>query len=177
MKTLLFLLLPFFFAAQTSEQYYSKAVESIDRGSYSEAEKQIDKAILLDADNLEYRWIKSRVNLTSNSSDNNFLIAIENLNFILNKGEKSSKIYNALGIAERELGLSIRNYKRPEKNNSFRDDNTEEIEQLNIYKDALKHLTLASEYFQKAEELKSGSTRNANDYLANDIKELKSKID
>lgn len=176
MKILLFLLLPLSLFAQNSEQYYLKAIAEMERKNYHEANKQIDQAILLDSTNLEYRWTKARVNLKSNSSEENFIIAINNLNYIINKGEKSSKIFNALGIAEKELGYSIKNFRRPKKDNIFKDNNAEEMEQLSIFKESLKHLNLASDYFKQAEILKSGSTNNAVLYLETDIKELQLKI-
>ncbi|WP_312395680.1 hypothetical protein [Chryseobacterium sp.] len=175
MKILLLLVFPFFVYAQNSDKYYAKAIESLDRKNYTEANKQIDNAIALDSTNLEYRWIKSRVNLTSQSDRNNFITAIKNLEFILSNGGKSARVYNAIGIAERELGYQIKNFERPSEDNSFKDDNKFDEWKV-INKKALQHLILASKYFEQAEIILKGSTNNADIYLNNDIEDLKNKL-
>lgn len=166
----------FYSQTNTADFYYKKATDALNKKHFSEVNKQIDEAIKLDGENLEYRWIKARANLNSNSSEENFILAIDNLNLIISKGGSSAKVLNALGVAENELAKSIRNYHHPKEDQSFKDNDNVKIEQQKIYEESLSHFKTALQYFTKAEEIVKGITNNNIYSVKSDISDLEKKI-
>lgn len=141
----------------------------------------ITKAISFNPNNNEYRWIRTRCNLTSSSTGEDFTQAITDLTFMTENGAESAKVYANLGLANQELADYIYRYEKAEKNDSYTDDNSKYIkEQTEIYNKAITNYKDAIKAFRKS--IESGYENASKlEYRIKDcesyIAELQTKID
>lgn len=166
---------------KTDVYYYNLAQREIEyRGGYNSLVKEnIEKAIELNPDNTEYRWIRALCNMTSKTQEPKLIAAVEDINFIRSKGESSSKLYNALALAHSELG-EIYRLKKAKQNSGFSDDNSAYIkEQTEYYNEAISHYEKAIVAYNKMVEIKPDTAESVNYKIRdveNYIKEIREKI-
>jgi hypothetical protein len=113
----------------------------------------ISKAITANPENIDYRWIRARCNLTSAASMEDFAQAIRDLQFMAENGAGTAKVYANLALAERELAREWK-YKTVPANKTWTDDKSkqETIATTNL-KEALTHYEKAKAAATKAIEL------------------------
>jgi len=141
----------------------------------------ITKAISFNQNNNEYRWIRTRCNLTSSSNGDDFSQAISDLTLMTENGAESAKVYANLGLAHQELADYTYRYEKAEKNDSFTDDNSKYIkEQTKIYNKAITNYKDSIKAFRKSIEIGYENTSKL-EYKIKDcesyIVEVQSKID
>lgn len=139
----------------TEENNYLLAKSYLEDAMFYQVINHITKCINLNVNNNEYHWIRARASLTSNADDKAFVTAIDDLNFIIANNGATARVYNALGVAETELGSSIFRFKRAKENTGISDDNSSYIkEQTAYYNEAILHYENAKNAFKKSAEIK-----------------------
>lgn len=158
MKKILLLIVLFicsFVQAQDYNALLEKANSDFEDGMYRNAIENATKAIALNQSSIDARWLRVRASLTSNADDRAFVTAIDDLNFIIANNGATAKVYNALGVAETELGSYIFRFKRAKENTGISDDNSPYIkEQSGYYNEAIFHYEKAKIAFKKSAEIK-----------------------
>lgn len=156
----------------TEEANYLLALGNLyERTPNQYVENYINKAISLNENNLNYRWIRVRCNLLSSSKQDDFSQAIEDLNFMITNGAATAKVYNNLGVANKELADILANFVKAKRTNSYSDDNSAYIEaQTAIYNDAINYYKAAIEAKTKAIELGYEAQASNLEYDIDDLK-------
>ncbi|SHG33210.1 hypothetical protein [Flavobacterium johnsoniae] len=140
--------------AQDFNTYLGQANKALEKGMYTKAYENATKAIELNEYNNDARWLRIQSLMTSNATGVNFEKAIADLNFIISNNGASSKIYNALGVAESELASDIYRFKKAKENDSFSDDNTSFIrEQKEYFNEAIMHYENAKKAFKNSADI------------------------
>ena len=140
----------------TEEANYLLALGHLHEGVPNHyVEHYIDKAISFNQKDLDYRWMRVRCNFLSNSlKEDDFSQAISDLNFMIENGVKTAKVYNTLAIAEKELATYLLRFKKAKKNISYTDDKTEYIKnQTDIYNNVITHFEASISAKKQALEL------------------------
>lgn len=138
----------------TEEANYLLAKANLENGVSHIVKKYISKAIDLNPNNMDYRWIRVRCNMVFNASTDFFKEATSDLNYMIANGVTSAKIYSALAIAEYELASSIYRFTRVETNDSFTDSKTSENNQRKaILEETILHYNYSKKSYQKALEI------------------------
>ncbi|HIB37963.1 hypothetical protein [Mesonia sp.] len=115
---------------------YLRALAHLEGGGYRYATKRITKAIEQNPTNIEYRWIRIKSLMNSHSEIEQWQMAVNDLNFLLNKEDRKAKVLANLSFAEMQLADSWMNSLLEDK-------------EIN----ALKHYKLALEAGDKAVNL------------------------
>lgn len=154
MKKLLLLTALFltcFVQGQSYDDYLAKANQGIDSGNRSVALSNANKALELQPNSVDAKWLKVRASLTTGLTEEQLNVIIQDLDFIVGNGGATAKAYNAIGVAESELGSTIYRWKKAKEGNGLSDDNTAYIkEQTGYYNEALMHYEKAVTAFNEA---------------------------
>lgn len=112
-KILIFLLsIQFSLAQTTGEDFYKLAKDRLEKSGPSHVVKSdIDKAIMMNHDNLDYRYIRVRCNMASSSTEINLREAIKDLEFIISK-DLNAKYMATLGLAHYHLARELYQFKK-----------------------------------------------------------------
>lgn len=174
------LLFSLFASAQDYDTYLKSANESLESRSYRKARENATKAIELNPQSLEARWIRTRTLMLSSSSMADFENAIGDLNFMVANGGGTAKVYKTLGLAETELASNIFRFKKAKENKGFSDDNSALLKEQKIYfNDAISHYKSAKVAYQKAFEISAEEKENSSyriKEIDNSIVEVETKI-
>lgn len=113
----------------------------------------INKAITANPENIDYRWIRVRCNLTSNATMEDFEQATRDLEYMADNGAGTAKVFANLALAERELAREWK-YKDVPGNKGYTDDNSnQEATATNNLKEALTHFEKARAAATRAIEM------------------------
>jgi tetratricopeptide (TPR) repeat protein len=144
--------------------------------------ENIEKAIELNPDNVDYRWIRARCLMNKRTQEIAVIRAIEDINFMLSKGESSAKVYNLLALAYSELGEKYR-LKKAKKSGGFSDDDTDYVKtQTGYYNEAITNYEKAINAYNKMIEIKPDTSESVVykvrelEEEIKDINELRSKL-
>lgn len=132
---------------------YLLAKSHLTAGGSHIVKDYISKAITANPENVDYRWIRVRCNLTSNATMEDFAQAIRDLEYMVENGAGTAKVYANLALAERELAREWK-YKTVPVNQGYTDDKSKEesIAAANL-KEALTHFEKAKAAAAKAIEI------------------------
>lgn len=126
----------------------------LKKGNFDGCFEMINKAINLSPNNNDYHWIKAKASLRSNSSENDFKTAIDELNFIITNSGSSGKFYATLGFTYYEYASK---FTEPVKINGIKSNNEvlgKDNSNINdVYNEGIKLCELAKLNYQKAIEL------------------------
>lgn len=156
------------------EAYYLISKLYLKKGNFDGCFEMINKAINLNQNNNDYHWVKAKASLRSNSSENDFKTAIDELNFIINNSGSSSKVFATLGFTYYEYAGK---FTEQTKINGIISSGNGSVNE--VYNEGLKLCELAKLNYQKAIEFDKAK---AEDYgykikeIDNYIAKLKSKI-
>lgn len=156
------------------EAYYLISKLYLKKGNFDGCFEMINKAINLNQNNNDYHWVKAKASLRSNSSENDFKTAINELNFIINNSGSSGKAFATLGFTYYEYAGK---FTEQTKINAIISSGNGSVNE--VYNEGLKLCELAKSSYQKAIEL---DKEKAEDYgykikeIDNYIAKLKSKI-
>lgn len=156
------------------EAYYLISKLYLKKGNFDGCFEMINKAINLSQNNNDYHWVKVKASLRSNSSENDFKTAINELNFIINNSGSSGKAFATLGFTYYEYAGKFTEQTKINAIISSGNGSANEV-----YNEGLKLCELAKLSYQKAIEL---DKEKAEDYgykikeIDNYIAKLKSKI-
>lgn len=156
------------------EAYYLISKLYLKKGNFDGCFEMINKAINLNQNNNDYHWVKAKASLRSNSSENDFKTAINELNFIINNSGSSGKTFATLGFTYYEYAGK---FTEQTKINAIISSGNGSVNE--VYNEGLKLCELAKLNYQKAIEL---DKEKAEDYgykikeIDNYIAKLKSKI-
>lgn len=149
------LLMVSFIHAQDYNSYLAEANTALEDGMYRKAFESAAKAIELNQTSTEAHWLRARASLTSNADNKALTGAIADLNFIIANNGGTARVYNALGVAESELGSNIFRFKRAKESTGMSDDNSTYVkEQTSHYNEAILHYENAKTAFKKSAEIK-----------------------
>jgi hypothetical protein len=138
----------------TEEANYLLAKANLENGVSHIVKKYISKAIELNPNNMDYRWIRVRCNMIMNASSDSYKQAVSDLNFMIAGGTQTAKVYSTLARAEYELANSIYRYTNVETNNSYTDTKTAENNQRKaILEESLLHYNNSKQNYQKGFEM------------------------
>lgn len=156
------------------EAYYLISKLYLKKGNFDGCFDMINKAINLNQNNNDYHWVKAKASLRSNSSENDFKTAINELNFIINNSGSSGKAFATLGFTYHEYAGK---FTEQTKINAIISSGNGSVNE--VYNEGLKLCELAKLNYQKAIEFDKAK---AEDYgykikeIDNYITKLKSKI-
>ncbi len=153
MKKIAFIALLFianFTQAQTASEFSKLAKSDLESRMYSNAKRNATKAIELEPNNQETRWIRIKASMTSASKADDYKTAIADLEFLLSAGDQSEKVYKSLGLANQNYAVILQQ--------DFSDN-----------KSAINHYLKAKEAYEKAKNI-SGNSDYA--YDIKDVSEL-----
>lgn len=156
------------------EAYYLISKLYLKKGNFDGCFEMINKAIDLSQNNNDYHWVKVKASLRSNSSEKDFKMAIDELNFIINNSGSSSKAFATLGFTYYEY---VGKFTEQTKINAIISSGNGSVNE--VYNEGLKLCELAKLNYQKAVEF---DKTKAEDYgykikeIDNYIAKLKSKI-
>lgn len=138
------------------EAYYLISKLYLKKGNFDGCFEMINKAIDLSQNNNDYHWVKVKASLRSNSSENDFKIAIDELNFIINNSGSSSKAFATLGFTYYEYAGK---FTEQTKINAIISSGNGSVNE--VYNEGVKLCELAKLNYQKAIEL---DKQKAEDY-------------
>lgn len=144
----------------TEENNYLMAKSYLSFGAYRTAIEYIDKVIEFNPNNIDYRWVRVRCNMIMDAPIEQFKQACFDLNFMIQSGANSSKVYSTLGKAEYELGNAILRWTHINKNEGYSDDNrSEKAQRKSIIEQTILHYGNSKNSYLKAIEIskKEGS--------------------
>ena len=156
------------------EAYYLISKLYLKKGNFDGCFEMINKAINLNQNNNDYHWVKAKASLRSNSSENDFKTAINELNFIINNSGSSGKAFATLGFTYYEYAGK---FTEQTKINAIISSGNGSVNE--VYNEGLKLCELAKLNYQKAIEFDKAKSE---DYgykikeIDNYITKLKSKI-
>ena len=156
------------------EAYYLISKLYLKKGNFDGCFEMINKAINLSQNNNDYHWVKAKASLRSNSSENDFKTAINELNFIINNSGSSGKAFATLGFTYYEYAGK---FTEQTKINAIISSGNGSVNE--VYNEGLKLCEFAKLNYQKAIEFDKAK---AEDYgykikeIDNYITKLKSKI-
>ncbi len=156
------------------EVYYLISNLYLKKGNFDGCFEMINKAINLNQNNNDYHWVKAKASLRSNSSENDFKTAINELNFIINNSGSSGKAFATLGFTYYEYAGK---FTEQTKINAIISSGNGSVNE--VYNEGLKLCELAKLNYQKAIEFDKAKSE---DYgykikeIDNYITKLKSKI-
>lgn len=136
------------------EAYYLISKLYLKKGNFDDCLVMINKAIDLNQNNSDYRWVKVRASLRSNSSENDLKTAIDELNFIINNSGSSSKAFATLGFTYYEYANKFTEAPKMnsiKSNNDILDRPNNNIKE--VYNEGIKLFELAKLNYKKAIEL------------------------
>ena len=128
---------------KNADAYYETAKYYLGKNMYSYVRENIEKAVELSPESVDYRWIRA------NSVKDDFQKGIDDLNFMLSKGVETGKVYFLLGKLNYEYARKLKyqpelkaDYGYSDKNAAnekiLADNNTKVKELLNQAKTAFK---------------------------------------
>lgn len=128
---------------KNTDAYYETAKYYLGKNMYSYVRENIEKAVELSPESVDYRWIRA------NSVKDDFQKGIDDLNFMLSKGVETGKVYFLLGKLNYEYARKLKyqpelkaDYGYSDKNAAnekiLADNNTKVKELLNQAKTAFK---------------------------------------
>lgn len=138
------------------EAYYLISKLYLKKGNFDGCFEMINKAIDLSQNNNDYHWVKVKASLRSNSSENDFKMAIDELNFIINNSGSSSKAFATLGFTYYEYAGK---FTEQTKINAIISSGNGSVNE--VYNEGVKLCELAKLNYQKAIEL---DKQKAEDY-------------
>ena len=128
---------------KNADAYYETAKYYLGKNMYSYVRENIEKAVELSPESVDYRWIRA------NSVKHDFQKGIDDLNFMISKGVETGKVYFLLGKLNYEYARKLKyqpelkaDYGYSDKNAAnekiLADNNTKVKELLNQAKTAFK---------------------------------------
>ena len=128
---------------KNADAYYETAKYYLGKNMYSYVRENIEKAIELSPESVDYRWIRA------NSVKDDYQKGIDDLNFMISKGVETGKVYFLLGKLNYEYARKLKyqpelkaDYGYSDKNAAnekiLADNNTKVKELLNQAKTAFK---------------------------------------
>ena len=128
---------------KNADAYYETAKYYLGKNMYSYVRENIEKAIELSPESVDYRWIRA------NSVKDDYQKGIDDLNFMFSKGVETGKVYFLLGKLNYEYARKLKyqpelkaDYGYSDKNAAnekiLADNNTKVKELLNQAKTAFK---------------------------------------
>ena len=128
---------------KNADAYYETAKYYLGKNMYSYVRENIEKAVELSPESVDYRWIRA------NSVKDDYQKGIDDLNFMLSKGVETGKVYFLLGKLNYEYARKLKyqpelkaDYGYSDKNAAnekiLADNNTKVKELLNQAKTAFK---------------------------------------
>lgn len=128
---------------KNAEAYYETAKYYLGKNMYNKVRENIEKAVELSPETLDYRWIRANV------VDTDFEKGINDLNFITSHGTESGKIYFLLGKLNYEYARKLKyrpelkqdfgySDKNPENERIIAENNTKAAELLKQAKSSFK---------------------------------------
>ena len=86
-----------------ADAYYETAKYYLNKNMYSYVRENIEKAVQLSPETLDYRWIRANT-----VAENDFQKGIDDLNFMISKGVETGKVYFLLGKLNYEYARSLK---------------------------------------------------------------------
>lgn len=164
----------------TEEANYLLAKANLEDGVSHNVKNYIDRAIVFNDKNIDYRWIRFLCNMLDNGSREQYKQAISDLNFMIENGFKTATIYSNLGLAEYQLGSAILRFSEINKNNSYTDDiSAEKRQRKAIIEETILHFTNSKINYQKGLDIdKKGFQKNIYEIqkIDNEIPELREQL-
>ena len=128
---------------KNADAYYETAKYYLGKNMYSYVRENIEKAVELSPESVDYRWIRA------NSVKDDYQKGIDDLNFMISKGVETGKVYFLLGKLNYEYARKLKyqpelkaDYGYSDKNAAnekiLADNNTKVKELLNQAKTAFK---------------------------------------
>lgn len=141
-----------------AEAYFLEAKYYLGKNMYARVRENIQKAVELAPDSLEYRWVRANA-----VAENNYQTGIDDLNYMISKGAESGKIYLLLGKLNYEYArqLKYRPSLQPDYGYADKNPENEKILATNNSK-AKEHLNQAESAFKRYENI---THESAEDYL------------
>ncbi len=135
-----------------AEAYYLTAKYYLSKDMYRQVRENMDKAVALSPDTVDYRWIRA------NAVEKDFQKGIDDLNFMLSKGVATGKVYFLLGKLNYEYARKLRYEPALKEDYGYSDRNleNEKIIAANNAK-AKELLTAAKSAFKAYESITSDS--------------------
>lgn len=138
----------------TEEVNYLLAKANLEDGVSHIVKKYIEKAISYNPNNIDYRWIRVRCNMIMDGGRDSFKQASKDLNFMIENGANSAKVYSTLGLAEYQLGSLILRFSPVKSNDSYTDDtSSEKSQRKEIIEQTIQHYNKSKTNYQKGMEI------------------------
>lgn len=103
-----------------AEAYFLTAKYYLGKNMYYKVRENIEKAVELSPETLDYRWIRA-----NSVEEKDFQKGIDDLNFMISKGAQSGKIYFLLGKLNYEYARKLKYQPELKNDYDYKDKNTE----------------------------------------------------
>lgn len=131
-----------------AEAYYETAKYYLGKSMYSYVRKNIEKAVELSPETIDYRWIRANT-----IAENDFQKGIDDLQFMISNGVETGKVYFLLGKLNYEFARKLKYNPQLKKDYGYSDKNTENEKILADNKtkiqDLLNHAKTAFKSYEK----------------------------
>jgi len=103
-----------------AEAYYETAKYYLGKNMYNKVRENIEKAVQLSPETLDYRWIRA-----NSVAENDFQKGIDDLNFMISKGVKTGKVHFLLGKLNYEYARKLKYRPELKADYGYQDKNAE----------------------------------------------------
>lgn len=137
-----------------AEAYYIIAEYYHKKGMSNYVRNNMEKAIKLAPDNLDYRWFRAYSVGAGSTNKEQLDTAIGDLHYILDKGQETGKLYFLLGRLYIDRARVQKFNFKPNENKSFSDDNSQKEKSIAENDAKVKEmLQKAQNYLIKSKEI------------------------
>lgn len=138
---------------KNAEAYYEKAKYYLGKNMYGYVRENIEKAVQLSPETLDYRWIRA-----NSVTDKDFQKGIDDLSFMLSKDVKTGKVYFLLGKLNYEYARKLKYQPELKADYGYNDKNTDNEKVLAENATKVKELLNQSKTAFKAYENTTGKS-------------------
>ena len=130
-----------------ADAYYETAKYYLGKNMYSRVRENIEKAVELAPQSVDYRWIRANT-----VAENDFQKGIDDLNFMISKGVQTGKVYFLLGKLNYEYARKLKYQPELKNDYGYSDKNADNEKILATNSTKVKKLLNAAKTAFKAYE-------------------------